>query len=300
LNKAPEPPHPTVYRFAGFDGKSALELARMTKRKELVELMEQHLRYTPEERAQVVHCRCGSRLPWMACHSTGIGQPSHYQVLPNIGVLYRVSPLAKCPCGNTATTHYECCWKHTARPAYLLDTEGHTVRMTRMPVDSAEGRVLDTIRENGGFAVTGREIVAETAAQLRSSPERLRNLFSRDGPKCQVSTWDPFVYAGCLERSGVFWNDLHWGLDKPELLHQTQEWNKALQEYCEGTGLAGEVVAKHTANPCAPCGRVGCTAFEKEVREFQRCSRCKSIAYCGRTCQKMDWAEHRMICREPI
>jgi ATP/maltotriose-dependent transcriptional regulator MalT len=44
-------------------GKTPLELAKMTKRTELVELMEQHLRYTPEERAEVVHCWCGSRLP---------------------------------------------------------------------------------------------------------------------------------------------------------------------------------------------------------------------------------------------
>jgi hypothetical protein len=42
------------YRRADFDGKTALEQARMSKRRELVELMEQHLRYTPEESAEVV------------------------------------------------------------------------------------------------------------------------------------------------------------------------------------------------------------------------------------------------------
>jgi hypothetical protein len=42
------------YRRADFDGKTALELARMSKRRERVELMEQHLRYTPEESAEVV------------------------------------------------------------------------------------------------------------------------------------------------------------------------------------------------------------------------------------------------------
>jgi MYND finger len=121
-----------------------------------------------------------------------------------------------------------------------------------------------------------------------------------------MSTWDPLVYAGCLERldrSCFFWKDLHWGLDRSELLERAKERNKALQEYCDDMGLVGEerelVVAKHKANPCAPCGRSGCDAFEEEVREFQRCSRCKSIAYCGRTCQKIDWAEHRKICRDP-
>ena len=70
--------------------------------------MEQHMRYTPKERAEVVHCRCGSRLPWTSCHSTGIGQPPHYKVDNELGIVYRVSPLARCPCHNTALTHYEC------------------------------------------------------------------------------------------------------------------------------------------------------------------------------------------------
>jgi MYND finger len=77
-------------------------------------------------------------------------------------------------------------------------------------------------------------------------------------------------------------------------------WNKALDMYCDDEGLAGEerdqVIARHAANPCAPCGRVGCGAFEKEVKEFSRCSRCKLIAYCGRACQKLGWAEHRKGC----
>jgi hypothetical protein len=36
----------------------------MTTGTELVELMELHLGYGTDERAHVVHCRCGSRLPW--------------------------------------------------------------------------------------------------------------------------------------------------------------------------------------------------------------------------------------------
>jgi MYND finger len=306
LRNAPDTPISKVYRSAGLDGKSAFELAQMSKRKELVELMEQHLRYTAEERAHAVHCRCGSRLPWMACHSTGIGVSRHYLVDPAFGVMYRVSPLAKCPCKNTAKAHYECCWRDTARPAYLLDTAGHSVRMSRIPVDSDEGRAIGAIREHGGFATAGRDIVATTVALLRSSPGMFPSLFGQDGPKSQLSTWDPLVYAGCLERLGndcFFWKDLHWGLDTSELLIRTKAWNKALHEYCDDAGLVGEerdrVVAKHTANPRAPCGRPGCAAFEKEVREFQRCSRCKSIAYCGRACQKMDWAEHRKACCEP-
>jgi hypothetical protein len=90
LGNAPRTLVSEAFRSSCFDGKTVLELAKMTSRVALVELMEQHLSYTPEERADVVHCRCGSRLPWKACHGTGIGQPPHYYVAPKWGLCYRV------------------------------------------------------------------------------------------------------------------------------------------------------------------------------------------------------------------
>jgi hypothetical protein len=85
LSRARDSALKQIFRMAGMDGKSALELAKMTKRTELVELMDQHLRYSAEERARVVHCRCGSRLPWTSCHATGIGHPAHYRVVSAVG-----------------------------------------------------------------------------------------------------------------------------------------------------------------------------------------------------------------------
>jgi hypothetical protein len=45
-------------------------------------------------------------------------------------------------------------------------------------------------------------------------------------------TWYLDVYAGCMERleSPFFWRDLHWKLDKSELLAQAKSWNVALQQ----------------------------------------------------------------------
>jgi MYND finger len=250
----------------------------MTKRTELVKLIEQHLRYTPEERAQVVHCRCGSRLPWMACHGgAGVGQqqqqpPPHYHVSAEDGVVYRVSPLARCPCNATARTYYECCWTDPSSLAYLVDATGRPLRLH--PVARGLGQ-------------------SDAFFQAKS---RLRSM-------------DPVVYHGCVERLKAeneffTWTDLHWHLEEPELLRQSQAWNKALEAYCDDKGFVGEerarVVAKHTANPCAPCGRVGCDAFETEPKEFPRCSRCKAIAYCGRECQTMAWAEHRKVCGKTL
>jgi hypothetical protein len=139
LCNASETPTSKACRACGLDGKSALELAKLSKRKELVELMEEHLRYTPQERAEVVHCRCGSRLPWKDCHNTGIGQPPHYVEFQPYGIVYRVSPLAHCPCNNNTKTHYQCCWKDTFLPRYLIDTNGkHMYRQARHTVTLGE------------------------------------------------------------------------------------------------------------------------------------------------------------------
>jgi MYND finger len=117
-----------------------------------------------------------------------------------------------------------------------------------------------------------------------------------------MAAWDGVVYAGCLDRldKPFFWFDLHWGVDRTELLRRVREWNQALQKYCDDMELAGKererVVARHSANPCAPCAYAGCSAIETRVRDFQRCGRCRWVAYCWRKCQQMDWDEHRKVC----
>jgi MYND finger len=305
LDMAPDTERSRRYRRKGFDGMMALELARMSQRVELVELMERHARYTPDERAHVVHCRCGSRLPWTSCHSTGIGQPPHYLGGDELGsIMYRVSPLARCPCGNTARTHYDCCWKDTSTPTYLADT-GYHIRV--VPISGGLGTTFDAfVGTDSSAGNTAKDRVAQYASLLRTDAGVLQRGFAtREGPASRVASWDPEVYAGCLERLGdgndyFLWTDLHWKVDKSELLRRAQAWNEALKKYCRDKGLVGQeraqVISKHKADPCAPCGHVGCKTFEKEPKEFRRCSICKLIAYCGPACQKKDWAEHRATC----
>jgi hypothetical protein len=85
MSMAPETKFTRAYRAVRYDGLSALELARLTRRPELVELMERHARYTPEERAQVAHCRCGSRLPWESATAPGSACPSITQFTKRTG-----------------------------------------------------------------------------------------------------------------------------------------------------------------------------------------------------------------------
>jgi MYND finger len=308
-NNAPETDTSRGYRGFGLDGTSAYEMARRAGHGALVELMEVHRRCSPDERARMVNCRCGSRLPWEQCHSTGIGMPPHYVVdddastLPGGGTVvnYRVSPLARCPCDNTDLTYYECCWKDTASPAYLVDSTGQHVR--ELPLDwwTVQPRV-DQKRRLGTIHWHKAGIREDKMSFLRASYDNVRTLYGDDGSSSRMAVWDPDVYLGCLERidKPFVWRDLHWRLDKSELLRRTREWNEALEAYCNDAGLVrverDRVIAQHTAHPCAPCGRVGCHAFETEPKEYRRCSRCKSIAYCGRTCQVMDWHQHRGQC----
>jgi hypothetical protein len=38
---------------------------------------------------------------------------------------------------------------------------------------------------------------------------------------------------------------------------------------------------------CAACG---------EEKAMKKCSRCKSVSYCGQECQKLDWFSHKKFC----
>jgi MYND finger len=297
-----------VSRIPEMDGKSAFQIAAMTNRRPLVALMWEHMQLSPIERAEIVHCRCGSRLPWKMCHSTGAGQPPHFL---DFGTqqTYRISPLARCPCQNTAKTYYKCCWKDNGRPVYLEDSTGsNVIPASVLNTSPFEARWLradhqDTSRTIGSLDEAEAAVyIKQQSALLRASPSAFQDVISRGGPQTQMASWDGAVYAGCLDRldKPFFWFDLHWGIDRTELLRRAKEWDQALQKYCDDMELAGEererVIAKHTANPCAPCAYVGCSAFETNARDFQRCGRCRRVAYCRRKCQQMDWDEHRMVC----
>jgi hypothetical protein len=171
------------------------------------------------------------------------------------------------------------------------------------PVSKAMLQALKTLMPDNKVKPHHDELWAETIRVLRVEwPNMRQALWEKHGPKCKVQAWDPDVYAGCLERIDRWfsWTDLHWGVEKAELVKRTEEWNAALEQYADDEGLTGEtrveVVEKHTANPLAPCGNIGCDVYETKIKEFQRCAGCRKIAYCSRKCQKGHWKQHKTVC----
>jgi MYND finger len=299
------------------EGKSAFQIAAMSKRRALVALMLEHMQLTPEQRAEVVHCRCGSRLPWKMCHATGPGQPSHYMFdhssrTDEPRTHYRVSPMARCPCRNSATTYFKCCWRDNRAPVYLDDHNGNLIHTALDTLSSShfarhlQNVARDDPRKKGIYLefIRGAGWARACIALFRESPSHFQALCLDAGPKSSMPSWDPIVYAGCLERleARFLWKDVHWDLDRAVLLQRAALWNAALSKYCDDEGLGGDerdrVVDIHGANPCGPCTFAGCDAFEEEAREFRRCARCKLVAYCGRKCQRSDWAEHQRMCTD--
>jgi MYND finger len=299
------------FQVRSLEGKSAFQIAAMTKRRPLVALMWEHMQLSQEGRAEIVHCRCGSRLPWKMCHSTGPGQPSHY-ALVSTRTCYRLSPLARCPCHDTAKTYYECCWKDNRTPLYVKDEDGsHFSQYASAPIAPSLLQTLaSAVNDGPSQAAAACKHAQENRFRasirlFREAPSQFQELCLAAGPKSNMPTWDAAVYAGCLERleTPFFWKDVHWDLDQSELLRQAGEWNAALLRYLDDEGVEGDererVVAKHAANPCGPCGYSGCDAFETQVREFERCATCKAISYCRRRCQVLDWDEHESQCCAP-
>jgi hypothetical protein len=294
------------YREMKLDGKTALEIATISGRQDLIHAMEQMKER--ENAIQLTQCRCGSRLPWRKCHGPPItGQSPLYNEGKNGRLQWRSSPKATCSCKLTEKEHYKCCW-YSSTPTYQNDASGELCKTQIMSIAGPQGAMLKglisrmkEIDPNGRvFPGSADEFQANQCAMIRTMG--LGMYPDTNGRRNRVKDWDPEVFASVMERIENFfpWNDCHWQLDKPELLQRTKEWNNALEQYCNDIGLTGAkreaVVKKHTASPCAPCANPLCSNMEVEPKEFLRCGQCKAVAYCSRECQKKNWKNHKQCC----
>ncbi|GAQ91157.1 hypothetical protein KFL_007360060 [Klebsormidium nitens] len=107
--------------------------------------------------------------------------------------------------------------------------------------------------------------------------------------------------------------ELHWDHSVPALLPELNDM------YRQGGGVNQAplpmIVANYNAyrrdyraTVCRTARKYECTCAQCEKLQserpsgdplFIRCSRCRSVFYCGRECQRLDWTEHRQVCVAP-
>lgn len=228
--------------------------------------------------------------------------------------------MAKCPCDHSNKNYYDCCWADTAEPCYLNDRNGMFAnKLSGIKIgyrDCLRTLFGANIRDDGLTHIsrffsetsdTVGTVSARRTAVVNKILDSARNnpnlLVDLDGPTSRLSQWDVVVYAGCVARLDrwFLWKSNHWNLDQTELLKRVDDWNQALEKYCDDMEMVGEerdrVIQTHTASPLAHCGCPGCERVEEEVRGFKRCSRCRAVAYCSPECQRLDWPAHKPMCK---
>jgi hypothetical protein len=208
-----------VYRSLNFDGKTARELASMSRRRELIRAIE--LMQKPEN-VHLAQCRSGSRLPWNQCHGAPVTGQSNLYIRGDDGRMHwRYSPKARCPCYLTNKKHYKCCW-FTSTSSYKNDTSGDLPEVAKTTDSTTRRQVLLRLEEMRiaegmdptGIApqdLTSEEYRTELTDFIRS--EGFGVLDDVNGRRSGVQDWDPMVYAGvveCFDTDMYFmWNDLH-------------------------------------------------------------------------------------------
>jgi hypothetical protein len=316
----------SMYRRLGLNGKTVQQMAQLSKKDDLIKIMAEF--ENKEKKIAATICRCGSRLPWRQCHvGKRIGESPIFMEEKG-KLLWRYSPLAPCFCDQKPKKkHFKCCWIETACPRYQEDDTGDlkgtlTTDMTPEAMSMLARMMKIREEESGGdpnallfperdeYGVpTGRAMDpkimrAQQAIEIRRGGSlMLKQMCSRyGGVRDRVADMDPDVYAGCMERidNEFYWSDVHWGLEKAELLTRVKEWNEALCKFCDDRGLTGSerqsAIEMHQATPYAPCGNPRCNKVETKVKEYLKCSRCKMIAFCSRECQRDAWTIHKKSC----
>lgn len=285
-------------------GKSVRDLAQEMGSEFLVQTIE--LFDAGEGTISLVNCRCGSRLPWKKCHAGKGGDYFHNKSDDSEKILWRYSPLAKCPCGNSNKSYFKCCWEETTFREHYKDDETAGFKVDVRGTMVVDGRVytMEKYRD-----LMKNVVVDDAQKQIcdffrKGGQQSFQEISHTLHPKSKLGSWDPLVYAGVIEQMHIDeffeWKDVHWNIPKRELLKRVDEWNGALKKFCDKEGLTGsereQVIKQHTASPFAPCSNLYCEKVETKVKEFEKCSRCNFVGYCSHTCLIEDLPYHKQRC----
>ena len=61
--------------------------------------------------------------------------------------------------------------------------------------------------------------------------------------------------------------------------------------------MTGQGINRSTIKPALPV-QVMCSRCKSQSNDLKKCTRCRLVAYCGKQCQREDWSEHKLICKQ--
>eukprot|EP00592_Proboscia_alata_P015056 CAMPEP_0194397860 /NCGR_PEP_ID=MMETSP0174-20130528/125780_1 /TAXON_ID=216777 /ORGANISM="Proboscia alata, Strain PI-D3" /LENGTH=545 /DNA_ID=CAMNT_0039194087 /DNA_START=140 /DNA_END=1774 /DNA_ORIENTATION=- len=105
-----------VMKSIGIDNNNAYQMAVKSEKIALTRAMK--IFESIEDKIKLVHCRCGSRIPWKDCHGhTTLSSELYYHYADNgdktASLSWKLSPMAKCFCNNNNKfkNYFSCCWQ---------------------------------------------------------------------------------------------------------------------------------------------------------------------------------------------
>lgn len=273
-------------------------------------------RLKSEKREVVVLCPCGSELPLAMCHDFDDGREK--------GV--PVHPKRPCPCTRTVNlrdkylddpstrkpypTYGKCCLKRKRilKESLALLFEPMAKR-SDSEIKADQGRIDARIRAAERIGMSKDELDALPPFDIPGAPpltvERYQKWYNErilDAllPDLIATKKIDLAFLHALRKSDFGccrpWRN-HPGrvLDKGEMEKRRDEWNAWVDEYIglkedARSTIEIEKAAKvgWAGGPLfARCG--GCGVIEGEPSTFERCSACKAVAYCSKSCQKSQW-----------
>lgn len=125
-------------------------------------------------------------------------------------MLFRFSPVARCPCKHTDKSYWKCCWAETARHDATAELRVFQTLAMKNPVMTEFGKpIIERIQQ---ARANGEDLDQSLFPALDSVDKKqgIIDLIRSSGcativsgmmhPNSQISTWNADVYAGCIER----------------------------------------------------------------------------------------------------
>tara|TARA_B110001452_G_scaffold174770_1_gene146478 strand:- start:102 stop:1466 length:1365 start_codon:yes stop_codon:yes gene_type:complete len=188
-----------------------------------------------------------------------------------------------------------------------------TRTLDRLPMLIAEANAQDRdLISLGWFSPAWPDGRVEHNAPLAVRTGMFRSLVPRgrddDGEwsrisEMQMSLVECLLLLGSKEGTDIYLNKLSEHLPAEHNIWRDAPGRTALASFQEtnlklGQDIDERMAARNNRLGLRPCALPCCSATEQFARAFQRCARCRGVAYCCPEHQQQHWKEHKKECKE--